>query len=216
MPMSDHADFDELLAHVECRRAATRLHAPRLRAGLRADPVRTRRRRAGALRGASERPATRPARAERMTPYRALAEALEGVASSRGKLAKIARLADALAALEEPRSSPSAARLLSGSPFAEWEAGRDVRRLGHARAGGRRGDGLGPGHDRRLRAGDRRPRRGHRAAAPARDRPNGLVRSRTWTRSSASLSARARPPRSGALLEELLRRVVAPSRRSTC
>ena len=53
-------------------------------------------------------------------PYRALAEALEGVASSRGKLAKIERMAVALASLEGTELA-SAARLLSGNPYAEWE-----------------------------------------------------------------------------------------------
>ena len=55
-----------------------------------------------------------------MTLYRALADTLEGVASSRGKLAKIDRLAGALRGLEESELVP-AARFLSGSPFAEWE-----------------------------------------------------------------------------------------------
>ena len=55
-----------------------------------------------------------------MTPYRTLAEALERVASSRGRLAKVAILAEALRALE-PAELPVGARLLSGSPFAEWE-----------------------------------------------------------------------------------------------
>ena len=54
------------------------------------------------------------------SPYRALAEALEGVASSRGKLAKIERLAGALAPLEGLELA-AAARLLSGNPYAEWE-----------------------------------------------------------------------------------------------
>ena len=58
-----------------------------------------------------------------MTPaasYHALADALEGAASSRGKLAKIERLAGALAPLEGPDLG-AAARLLSGNPYAEWE-----------------------------------------------------------------------------------------------
>ncbi|MDQ6894266.1 MAG: ATP-dependent DNA ligase [Acidobacteriota bacterium] len=53
-------------------------------------------------------------------PYRTLAQALEGVASSRGKLAKIERLAAALASLEGSELA-AAARLLSGNPYAEWE-----------------------------------------------------------------------------------------------
>jgi DNA ligase 1 len=53
-------------------------------------------------------------------PYRALAQALEVVASSRGKLAKIERLAAALAPLEGSELA-AAARLLSGNPYAEWE-----------------------------------------------------------------------------------------------
>ena len=55
-----------------------------------------------------------------MTAYGPLAEALETVAGSRGKLAKIEKLAGAL----EPLAGDElvvAARLLSGSPFAEWE-----------------------------------------------------------------------------------------------
>jgi ATP-dependent DNA ligase len=52
--------------------------------------------------------------------YRLLAEALEGASARRGKLAKIALLADALGRLEGARLA-IAARLLSGSPFAEWE-----------------------------------------------------------------------------------------------
>ena len=55
-----------------------------------------------------------------MTAYRVLAEALERVASSRGRLAKVAILAEALRALE-PDELTVGARLLSGSPFAEWE-----------------------------------------------------------------------------------------------
>jgi DNA ligase-1 len=55
-----------------------------------------------------------------MTPYRVLAEALERVASSRGRLAKVAILAEALRALE-PEELAVGARLLSGSAFAEWE-----------------------------------------------------------------------------------------------
>jgi DNA ligase-1 len=55
-----------------------------------------------------------------MTPYRLLAESLERVASSRGRLAKVAILADALRALESEELAVGA-RLLSGSPFAEWE-----------------------------------------------------------------------------------------------
>ena len=55
-----------------------------------------------------------------MTEYRLLAETLEAVAQSRGKLAKIARLAQTLRLLEG-EELVLAARLLSGSPFAEWE-----------------------------------------------------------------------------------------------
>ena len=55
-----------------------------------------------------------------MTPYRVLAEALEAVSGSRGKLAKIGLLADALGQLEGEELTVGA-RLLSGSPFAEWE-----------------------------------------------------------------------------------------------
>lgn len=56
-----------------------------------------------------------------MTAYRELAEALDEVAATRGKLAKVERLARTLAAVEEAEL-PAAARLLSGSPFAEHEA----------------------------------------------------------------------------------------------
>lgn len=52
--------------------------------------------------------------------YRFLAEALEAAAQERGKLAKIERLAGALRGLSGARLA-IAARLLSGSPFAEWE-----------------------------------------------------------------------------------------------
>lgn len=55
-----------------------------------------------------------------MTAYRLLAETLDAVAAERGKLAKIARLASALSPLEGDELVV-AARLLSGSPFAEWE-----------------------------------------------------------------------------------------------
>ena len=55
-----------------------------------------------------------------MTAYRLIAEALDAVAKDRGKLAKIARLSEALAAVEGDEL-PVAARLLSGNPFAEWE-----------------------------------------------------------------------------------------------
>jgi DNA ligase-1 len=52
--------------------------------------------------------------------YRLLAEALEAAAQERGKLAKIELLAGALRGLSGARLA-IAARLLSGSPFAEWE-----------------------------------------------------------------------------------------------
>jgi DNA ligase 1 len=52
--------------------------------------------------------------------YRLLAEALEAAAEERGKLAKIERLAGALRDLSGARLA-IAARLLSGSAFAEWE-----------------------------------------------------------------------------------------------
>ncbi|MFY9551716.1 MAG: ATP-dependent DNA ligase [Thermoanaerobaculia bacterium] len=56
-----------------------------------------------------------------MTPYRSIAETLEAVASRRGRLAKVARLAETLSAVDE-EDLPAAARFLSGSPFAEHEA----------------------------------------------------------------------------------------------
>jgi DNA ligase 1 len=56
-----------------------------------------------------------------MSQYRLIAEALEDVASRRGRLAKIARLAETLSAVDEA-DLPAAARFLSGSPFAEHEA----------------------------------------------------------------------------------------------
>jgi DNA ligase 1 len=52
--------------------------------------------------------------------YRLLAETLEAVSQSRGKLAKIDRLAQTLRRLEGEELVVGA-RLLSGSPFAEWE-----------------------------------------------------------------------------------------------
>ena len=52
--------------------------------------------------------------------YRLLAEALDAAAGQRGKLAKIEILAGALRDLSGARLA-IAARLLSGSPFAEWE-----------------------------------------------------------------------------------------------
>jgi DNA ligase-1 len=56
-----------------------------------------------------------------VTAYRVLAESLETAAESRGKLEKIARLSEALARVGDAEL-PVAARLLSGSPFAEHEA----------------------------------------------------------------------------------------------
>jgi DNA ligase-1 len=55
-----------------------------------------------------------------VTAYRTIAETLEAVARDRGKLAKIARLAESLAAFDG-EELPVAARLQSGNPFAEWE-----------------------------------------------------------------------------------------------
>ena len=55
-----------------------------------------------------------------MTADRVIADALDAVAKDRGKLATIARLSEALAAVEGDEL-PVAARLLSGNPFAEWE-----------------------------------------------------------------------------------------------
>jgi DNA ligase-1 len=64
-----------------------------------------------------------------MTAYRELAETLDAVAASRGRLAKVARLAETLARVEEGEL-PAAARLLSGSPFAEHE--ETVTSVGYA------------------------------------------------------------------------------------
>jgi DNA ligase-1 len=55
-----------------------------------------------------------------VTEYRRLAETLDSVAKERGKLAKIERLAETLGGLAGEELAVSA-RLLSGSPFAEWE-----------------------------------------------------------------------------------------------
>ena len=55
-----------------------------------------------------------------MTAYRGIAEALEAVSQTRGKLAKIDRLAAALSQVDAA-DLVVAARLLAGSPFAEWE-----------------------------------------------------------------------------------------------
>ena len=55
-----------------------------------------------------------------MTGYRVLAETLEAVTNARGKLAKIDRLAETLRRIEGDELAV-AARLLSGSPFAEYE-----------------------------------------------------------------------------------------------
>jgi DNA ligase-1 len=55
-----------------------------------------------------------------VTEYRLLAETLDSVANERGKLAKIERLAETLGRLGGEELAV-AARLLSGSPFAEWE-----------------------------------------------------------------------------------------------
>jgi ATP-dependent DNA ligase len=55
-----------------------------------------------------------------VTEYRLLAETLDSVANERGKLAKIERLAKTLGRLGGEELAV-AARLLSGSPFAEWE-----------------------------------------------------------------------------------------------
>ena len=55
-----------------------------------------------------------------MTAYRVLAETLDAVAKSRGKLAKIERIAETLGRLEGEELQ-IAARLASGTPFAEWE-----------------------------------------------------------------------------------------------
>ena len=52
--------------------------------------------------------------------YQLLAETLEAVSQSRGKLAKIDRLAQTLRRLDGEELVVGA-RLLSGSPFAEWE-----------------------------------------------------------------------------------------------
>jgi DNA ligase-1 len=55
-----------------------------------------------------------------LTAYRALAETLESVAGSRGKLAKLELLTRVLTQLDG-EDLRIGARLLSGSPFAEWE-----------------------------------------------------------------------------------------------
>jgi DNA ligase-1 len=63
------------------------------------------------------------------SPYRRLAEGLAGAASTRAKLEKIARLAEALSPLDGAELA-AAARLLAGSPFAEWE--QEVTSVGWA------------------------------------------------------------------------------------
>jgi ATP-dependent DNA ligase len=55
-----------------------------------------------------------------MTAYRVLAETLDAVSKSRGKLAKIERIAETLGRLEGEELQVGA-RLASGTPFAEWE-----------------------------------------------------------------------------------------------
>jgi DNA ligase-1 len=55
-----------------------------------------------------------------VTAYRGIAEALEAVSQTRGKLAKIERLAAALSQVDAA-DLVVGARLLAGSPFAEWE-----------------------------------------------------------------------------------------------
>ena len=89
----------------------------------------------------------------------------------RGKLAKIERLAGDARAASSGRSSAVAARLLSGSPFAEWE--QPVTSVGWATVARAavRGHGMGPGDDRRLRRRDRRSGRSGRAAPAAGRRP---------------------------------------------
>ncbi len=64
-----------------------------------------------------------------MTAYRELAETLEEVAARRGRLDKVARLARTLARVDA-EELPAAARLLSGSPFAEHE--QAVTSVGYA------------------------------------------------------------------------------------
>jgi DNA ligase-1 len=54
------------------------------------------------------------------TPYRPIAEALEAAARTRRRTVKVASLAQALRGASA-EDLPAAARLLSGSPFAEWE-----------------------------------------------------------------------------------------------
>src|SRR6185503_8983858 len=93
-------------------------HAARLRARLRADPPRPRDSRRGAAVGGRE--GDRGTRGRRVTGYRVLAETLEAVTNARGKLAKIDRLAETLRRIEGDELAV-AARLLSGSPFAEYE-----------------------------------------------------------------------------------------------
>ncbi len=55
-----------------------------------------------------------------MSAYRELARGLDSAASTRSRLAKVASLAAALRPLEDSELA-AGARLLSGSPFAEWE-----------------------------------------------------------------------------------------------
>ena len=113
--MSDHADFEDLLEHVRevAPRRVVTLH------GFAQDFARILQ-----ARGVSAEPLAEQegARGERMTAYRLLAETLDAVAESRGKLAKIERLAAALSAVDADGSQRAAARLLSGSAFAESDA----------------------------------------------------------------------------------------------
>src|SRR6266542_4311565 len=114
-------------------------HDARLRERFRADSVQPWRSGRPARRGSGAPFRGRVSGAEE---YRLLAEALEAAAQERGNLAKIERLAGALRGLSGARLA-IAARLLSGSPFAECRPAGRSNLLGDTRPRRLRRHGMG-------------------------------------------------------------------------
>ena len=183
----------------------------RLRARLRAHP----RRRGIEARPLAGREGAAGARGGRVTALpRPCGDARGRRAGSRGKLAKIDALAEALArrrgrGARRPRRGSSRALPSPSGRQAVTSVG-----MGHRRARRRRGHGLGPRNDRRLRARDRRPRRSVRSAAPRRRAARAADDRARSTRLFRGSRASARPAEKQASLAGML---AAPprSRRST-
>ena len=183
-PLSDHADYDDLLRYVELVQPQRVLTLARLRGGIRARPARPRRRSVGLERAESNgadaartfaRRATRAFRRRQSTEsrrerivdseFRAFAELGEQIAATPAKLEKVRLLAEYLRTLD-PEQLRIAAIFLTGKAI---RANRPANLA----------DWLGD----HLPRASRRERARRRRAAPDREQPRRREQSRPSKRS---------------------------------